>query len=473
MESQNLSVVYIRQQPRWDFRYFEPKYLEAERIIKTSIYPVEPLEKYVDSIANFGAYSLCNLLEWVDEGVPYIRVTDLKEDGISWNTVPHIPPHVHEQLPKSKVFPGDVMYSMAGTIGLAVVAPANLGECNSNQAIAKIRLRSDELNPYYLAAFLNSRLGRFQSERIANGQTVLNINLGEIGTLIVPVPSPSVQNDIAVVMQDAYKLRMRKRSEAKALLHDIDDYVLNVLGISNVLPKDERSYLVRRSRLQRADVRYFSPVYDGLEEMIASGQYPTDALGNVCIKLDNGLTPARTDYTDEGVAIIKVASITKDWRIAWEKVAFTTEPVFIKAEKAHVRNGDFLLLSASHQLNYIGRNFAIVRNMPDEYEGRCMAVGELIIARVNTDTILPEFLLACFTTKHIQELTNRLSRGQSAHLYANDLKGLRIPVPPINIQQKIVDELEQRRLRVRQILIEGNIAVTRAKEKVEQMTLGK
>src|SRR5262249_53930167 len=157
--------------PRWDYRYFEPKYLEVENLLETGKYRVEMLSEYTSSIVNFGAYSLCNLLVWVSEGVPYIRVTDLREDGINWEAVPHIPLEVHKQLPKSNVYSGDVLYSMAGTIGLTVVAPEGLGLCNSNQAIAKIRLASSELSPHYLTTFLNSRIGRSQSERIANGQT--------------------------------------------------------------------------------------------------------------------------------------------------------------------------------------------------------------------------------------------------------------------------------------------------------------
>ena len=119
-------------------------------------------------------------------------------------------PEVHEKLPKSKVYPGDILYSMAGTIGLAVLAPDDLGECNSNQAIAKIRLKPDTLEPSYLVAFLNSKLGRYQSERLANGQTVLNINLGEIGKILVPVPPPEIQKIIVAEMN-------RKNDEAKYL----------------------------------------------------------------------------------------------------------------------------------------------------------------------------------------------------------------------------------------------------------------
>ncbi len=122
---------------------------------------------------------------------------------------------------------------MAGTIGLSIVAPEEIGECNSNQAIAKIRLKSDRLNPYYLATFLNSELGRYQSERIANGQTVFNINMGEIGLLRIPIPPRPIQDRIAQIMQDAYARRQHKLAEAEKLYQTIDNYVFSRLGISN------------------------------------------------------------------------------------------------------------------------------------------------------------------------------------------------------------------------------------------------
>lgn len=99
---------------------------------------------------------------------------------------------------------------MAGTIGLTVLAPEDFGECNSNQAIAKIRLKPGTLNSAYVVAFLNSRLGRYQSERLANRQTVLNINLGEIGKILIPIPPLEVQQSLVDEMN-------RKRREAKRL----------------------------------------------------------------------------------------------------------------------------------------------------------------------------------------------------------------------------------------------------------------
>ena len=54
-----------------------------------------------------------------------------------------------------------------------------------------IRLRG--LNPFYLAAFLKSRLGRAQVSRFANGVGVPNISFDEIRALMVPRLPPERQ----------------------------------------------------------------------------------------------------------------------------------------------------------------------------------------------------------------------------------------------------------------------------------------
>ena len=104
----------------------------------------------------------------------------------------YISPEVHDQLPKSKLKRNDVLLSMAGTIGISTIFDQDF-EANSNQAIAKIRLSDTKIDPKFLSTFLNSRLGFLQSLRISNGGVQANINLGEIGTIIVPKPPLDTQ----------------------------------------------------------------------------------------------------------------------------------------------------------------------------------------------------------------------------------------------------------------------------------------
>jgi restriction endonuclease S subunit len=206
--------------------------------------------------------------------------------------------------------------------------------------------------------------------------------------------------------------------------------------------------------------------------MIKSGTYETQPLGELCTKVSSGFTPPKNMYRTEGNCVIKVGSLSKNWKIKWPKIAFTTQEIFDKAAKAHVQDKDLLVLSASHQLDYIGKNFGLVTDIPDDYVDNCMAVGELIIIRANTDEVYPEYLLACFTLKAIQQLVNRMSRGQSAHLYSEDLKRLEIPKPDKPIQKEIIAILEDSRREAQGLMDFNAELIERSKLQVERLILG-
>ena len=58
------------------------------------------------------------------------------------------------------------------------------------------------------------------------------------------------------------------------------------------------------------------------------------------------------------------------------------------------------------------------------------------------ENIISTKLLYCYLT-NIQEVIYKLQRGQAQpHVYANDLENIKIPIPPKNIQEKIVKEIE-------------------------------
>lgn len=406
-----------------------------------------------------------------DSGIPYIRVKDVLPGMIARDGLTYISPEKHQLLSRCRVVPGNVLLTIAGRLGTAAVFPEDLVEGNITGHIAGIEPK-DDVNSDYLALYLNSRFGESQFTRWGHRTTRPELNLGEVGEILVVVPPLDIQDCIAQVMQDAYAARRAKLAEAEQLVGNIEESVLNALGIETKSLADKPRFMVRQSHLHRLDVRFFSPLYEGLESAIQSGRYKTSPLGAICTKLTNGLTPARLGYTSDGYAVIKVGSLTRDWRVDWDAVAFTSETFFKKAKKALVQDGDLLILSASHQLDYIGRNFALVNSMPAKYTQRCITVGELIIARTKRDVMLPEFLLACFAMQPIQQLVNRMTRGQSAHLYAEDLKNLQIPTPPLRIQQTIVDDIEKRRADARQLRSEAETLITEAKARVERMILG-
>jgi type I restriction enzyme, S subunit len=460
MESILLSIKYLEQQPRWDFRYFDPKYLEIEKILREGKYPLEPLDKFTRQIQNFGAYSLCNLLNWVEdeEAILYLKINNLKEDGIDWSDILRITPEVHEQLPKSKVYPGDILYSMAGTIGLAVLTPESLGECNSNQAIAKIRLKPDTLNSEYLVAFLNSRIGQYQSERIANGQTVLNINLGEIGKLLVPVPPKSIQDQIAQVMKDAYSDRRNKIEQAEKLLRSIDDYVFGILNISPSSVKEDKRFLKQISEIQggRFDVEFnmgfhkFDPYLDRVSLVNTIATFPKETQ-------DPTRTPeAMFNYIDIASVDIELGNIREV-----SKVLGVNAP---SRARQIVRTGDIIISTVRPTRGAIAL-------IPKSMDGFICSTGFSIVRP--KDRINSEYLHIALLLHTTLEQFGRRSAGSSyPAILDSDIKNTLIPVPNQETQNEVSSEVVRRRTEAKILRSEAEAVVAAAKARVERMILG-
>jgi type I restriction enzyme, S subunit len=460
MESQLLSIDYLKQQPRWDFKYFDPKYLEVEKLLHQGKYPSEPLGKFTRQIQNFGAYSLCNLLKWVEdeEAIPYLKITNLKEDGIDWSDTLRITPEVHELLPKSKVYSGDVLYSMAGTIGLAVLASENLGECNSNQAIAKIRLKPDSLNPNYLVAFLNSRLGRYQSERIANGQTVQNINLGEIGKLLIPVPPRSLQDQIAQVMQEAYGDRQKKLEQAEKLLTELDSYVFDVLNLAPESVEESRRFLKSISTIQggRFDVEFnmgfhkFDPYMDQVFPVKAIATFPKET------KDPTSQTETLFNYIDIGSIDIELGEVQEISEVLGADAPSRARQV--------VHTGDIIIST-------VRPTRGATALIPESMDGYICSTGFSIVHPSNQVT--PEYLHTALRLHTTLEQFGRRSAGSSyPAILDKDVKETLIPIPSKEIQNKISIEVIRRRREAKQLRSQADAVVTAAKARVERMILG-
>lgn len=467
MDSTLVSSENLIEAERWDFEYFSPEFLNTIQQINQSGWPVKKLKEIVITLTD-GQHGY---LEHTPTGIPLIRTTNVFENEIKLDDVRYIAPEVHNQIKRSQLKLGDVLLTTIGSIGVAAVVDSSIKEANINQNLVKITPNSD-VNSFYLSVFLNSNLGKVQTQITASKSVVPIVNYPRLREMLVPLPPKSIQDRIAQIMQEVYVVRTKKLAEAEVLLGGIGNYIFETLGICKNLPEDNRQFLIQSSLLSRFDVRYFSPFYTELERIIEDGIYPTQPLCNICQKISNGLTPAKLEYTEYGYTVIKVANLTKKWEINWNNISFTSQKVFEKAKKAYIKNDDLLILSASHQLNYIGRNFAIVKEIPTKYADRCMAVGELIIVRSNHKIVLPEYLLTCFIIKPIQELVNRMSRGQTAHLYAEDLQHLRVPIPPIKVQEQIVNELNRRRDEAKHLYTEAENLLTESKARVERMILG-
>lgn len=205
---------------RIDPRYYKPLFTEFEKELakRNDIKTIEEISDYIGSGATPRAGGSDYTTE--DEGIPFIRIVNVKNNTIVLDDVLYIKPEIHQgMLRRTQLKPNDVLLSMAGTIGLSVVVPENFGEVNINQALARIMLK-EGYNPYYISSILNSQIGKIQTDRLSRPAVQANINLEEIRALKTPIPPLQIQNKIAEEVKQRMQKAEQLQKEAKEVLEE-------------------------------------------------------------------------------------------------------------------------------------------------------------------------------------------------------------------------------------------------------------
>ena len=207
-------------------------------------------------------------------GIPFLRVQNVMEQGLDLSDVKFITPEVHNgMLKRSQLIKDDLVFTITGRIGSVAIVPDNF-EANINQHSVRFQVKSQIADlftsPRYIAAFLNSNLGRSLSIREATGGTRPALDYKALLSLKVVLPIPSIQNCIIEVMESAYTAKRQKDQEADALLDSIDDYLLAELGIEMPVIEEKKCFAVYASETagRRIDSFYYQEHYKVLQNLL-------------------------------------------------------------------------------------------------------------------------------------------------------------------------------------------------------------
>lgn len=125
-------------------------------------------------------------LKFTNFGVPFIRVQNLIGGTLRFGANDlFIDGAANRDLARSRVRSGDLLISIAGTIGRCAIVPDGSPEMNCNQAVAVVRLSDPSLGPW-LMAWLSSPDAVQQTRAASVTATISNLSLGQLGSLQVP-----------------------------------------------------------------------------------------------------------------------------------------------------------------------------------------------------------------------------------------------------------------------------------------------
>jgi type I restriction enzyme S subunit len=148
--------------------------------------------------------------EFSDKGIGFLRVQNIEGGRVNYEKdTLFIPEKTHEALERSQIRPGDVLVSIAGTIGRSALVPENAPPLNCNQAVAIVRTNGSVFRPF-LRQWLASSVAQAQMRSAMVTGTISNLSLTQIGNLQIPLPPLSKQRRIAEVLEQVEDLRAKR-----------------------------------------------------------------------------------------------------------------------------------------------------------------------------------------------------------------------------------------------------------------------
>jgi len=460
--SETLSFVVHKNEleRRFDPFYYQPAYAKGTKELETSKCKITTLGDISEFVANG-----VEIRKYVERGTPYLRVTEMKDDGIDLRDVKFVEDTLDTLSKKVQLQVGDILISRSGSLGLVALVDEKLKNCIISSHIIRVVLKKEidgiGISPRYVVIFLRSKYGSLQFLRKKIGALVHEIDHSALKSIKIPIPPRLIQDKIAQIMQDAYKQKKEKLREAEELLNSINDYILDKLGIKIPEVKEKRSFVVSYENLERRfDVFYHQPKYAIIPDILESSKWEVKSLGGIIHTINYGASVKA--YPEGEVPFLRIQNL-KENELDLTDLIFASKSELIRSD--YVKEGDFLISRSG--------TIGIVALIPKKCNG--FAFGSFMIRfDLREDAKINKEFLSCILNSEIGKLQSKrsISGAVQGNITIPAIKNIKVPVPPLKIQNEIAKEVKRRREKAEQLRKEAEEVVKQAKEKVERMILG-
>ncbi|WP_332407781.1 restriction endonuclease subunit S [Pseudolactococcus laudensis] len=147
-----------------------------------------------------------------DQGVPFIKNQDIKENRINTKNLEYISKEFDNKNKNKRVKQGDIITARTGYPGLSAVVPKELEGAQTFTTLIT-RPISEMILSEYISIFINSPYGMKQISGMEAGGAQKNVNAGIVQNLLIPLPSLDEQKKISnfiLKLDDTIALNQRK-----------------------------------------------------------------------------------------------------------------------------------------------------------------------------------------------------------------------------------------------------------------------
>ena len=330
---------------------------------------------------------------------------------------------------QNKVEYGDVIFTASSEniedVGMTSVLTNLIEEdLYLNSFCFGFRFSTDIMLPSFLKYLFRSENLRKQIRKTANGVTRYNISKEKIKEILVPILPLKIQEEIVRIL---------------------DDYTKSVEELKEKLNKE----LIARKK-QYSWYRDYLLKFENKVEIVK--------LKDIATEMYRGNGIKREEVREIGIPCVRYGEIYTEYDISFEETKSYTDENLI-TNKKYIEYGDILFAITGESVEEIGKSTAYIG------KEKCLVGGDILVMKHKQD---PVYLSYVLSTENVQKQKSKGKiKSKVVHTNATDIGEIEIPLPPLEVQKRIVEVLDNFEKTCKELNIELSSEIEKKQKEYE------
>ena len=334
-----------------------------------------------------------------ENGEAILRITNISNGIINEEDLKYfLLGDYKENLGNYIVSKNDIVIAMSGATTGKIGINNTSKKFYLNQRVGKFIPNIVKLNNRFLYHFLLSKgLEILKISSVSGAQP--NLSTENIKNLVIPVPPLEVQEEIAKIL---------------------DNYTKSVEELKEKLNEE----LIARKN-QYSWYRDYLLKFENKVEIVK--------LKDIATEMYRGNGIKREEVREIGIPCVRYGEIYTDYGISFEKTKSYTDENLI-TNKKYIDYGDILFAITGESVEEIGKSTAYIG------KEKCLVGGDILVMKHKQD---PVYLSYVLSTENAQKQKSKGKiKSKVVHTNATDIGEIEIPLPPLEVQKRIVEVLD-------------------------------
>ena len=364
--------------------------------------------------------SKANKEYWEDTDINWFRIEDINTNG---RVLSSSIEKVNKKGVKGKLLPKNTLIiSTSATIGeYALITEEFL--CNQRFSCLIIKKEyKNILSPMFLRYYAHI-LSKKCKENIKIGNFP-SVDMDKFKKFLIPLPPLEVQEEIVRILDDYTKLVEELKEKLNAEL---------------ITRKKQYSWY-----------RDYLLKFENKVEIVK--------LKDIATEMYRGNGIKREELREIGTPCVRYGEIYTEYGISFEKTKSYTDKNLI-TNKKYIEYGDILFAITGESIEEIGKSTAYIG------KEKCLVGGDILVMKHKQD---PVYLSYVLSTENAQKQKSKGKiKSKVVHTNATDIGEIEIPLPPLEVQKRIVEVLDNFEKTCKELNIELSSEIEKKQKEYE------